>query len=788
MAQEVALLDNIVDGETIEEIDVVGELVTSYRQYALYVLLSRAFPRVEDGLKPVVRRILYAMHTEGYLHTKATVKAAKPVAITMGNFHPHGDSSIYDALVGISQPWQMNVPYIITQGNWGSATTNDGAAAMRYTECTLDLAGEEMVNDIQYETVDMLDTYDQGGKEPEVLPGLIPALLVNGSYGIGVGFSCSFAPHNLTEVCKGIKALIADPEMGVDEMMKIIPGPDFPTAAQIIDNGQIRQGYATGRGNLTVRAPYTIESPTARTRALVFTEMPFRVILERVVEDIMSKKNDGLAFADVINATDQSGDDPRLVVQIRTTADPETIAAELYKNTALESTFSLNNIGIVDYQAKQLTLLDMIEGYIAHRKDVLERKYRFLLQKALDRLHIVDGLMKAFNILDDLITEIRGSSSGAVAKKNIVKKFSFSDPQAEAILAMRLSSLASLEITELQKEHGDLTASVAEYNKILGSEAELLKLIVADQDYLIKTYGRPRSTKIISGKAAEKVTAPVEAAPVAHQFEHEVLNLALTHEGNLLVTNDLPAEQTLGQSHTSVKAGEQVRAFTANGKHYLLDSTAIAASGFPAEDYIADFDTDDRPIMGLVGDLTADVILVTRTGVLKKISADAYAKKQGLPAIKLAEGDELIAAFPAIEGQDGLMISSAGKALRVDLTKIRAQGRTSAGVQGMKFADADTRLLAAGAVTNSATVATVTTLGNSKVLSAADIPVKGRATGGITLQSLRKGETGLTHALVTATAAFAATADGAQPLGEATPKTQAAKPLVDSPSNLLASA
>lgn len=786
------LIDNIIDGENIQEIDVVDELVTSYRQYSMYVLLSRAFPRIEDGLKPVHRRVLYAMYSEGYLHTKPTVKAAKPVAITMGNYHPHGDSSIYDALVNLSQPWKMNVPYIITQGNWGSQTTNDGAAAMRYTECTLDMAGEELLKDIQYNTVDMLETYDQGDTEPEVLPGLLPALMVNGSSGIGVGFACSFLPHNLTEVCTAIKAYIKNPEFDVDDLLKIVPGPDFPTGAEIINTGQVRTAYSTGRGNLVCRAKYTVEAETARKKAIVFTELPYGVVLENVVGVIKSKKDEGKYFTDITSATDQSDENPRLVVSLKPNANPDKVVAELYSQTALQSTMSINNIGISNYQATQLSMLDMIEGYITHRKAVLERKYRFLLQRAMDRLHIVDGLIKAFDILDELIDTIRKSSSGPDAKKSIISKFSFSDVQADAILAMRLSSLANLELTQLRNEKDGLNKSIAEYNKILGSESELLRLISEDQDYLIKNYGRDRRTEIISGKAAaaaeKKATELEESTPVAqpapdapvvvNTIAFDELQLVLTADGTLNISNELPPEHSLGISHTTVKTGEAVRAFTANGKHYLLNTGTIAGSGYPAEDYIDGFSEDDRPIIGLVGDVNATVMFVTRRGLVKKILPDAYAKRQGLPAIGLSEGDELIAAFPVTDDQTALLVASNGKGLRIDLSKIAPKGRTANGMQGMKLNEEDV-LLDSAVCDDETLVATITSSGNHKVVPAGEIPVKGRNTGGVALHAMRKGESGLASARISNQAMFVTTSDSSesQPVAEPTPKTQAGKPL-----------
>ena len=796
MAEE--LIDNIVDGENIEEIDVVDELVTSYRQYAMYVLLSRAFPRIEDGLKPVHRRILYAMYSEGYTHTKPTVKAAKPVATTMGNYHPHGDSSIYDALVGISQPWKMNVPYIITQGNWGSPTTTDGAAAMRYTECTLDMAGEELLVDIQYDTVDMLETYDQGDTEPEVLPGMLPALMVNGSSGIGVGFSCSFLPHNLTEVCNAIKFYINNPDMDVDDLLKIVPGPDFPTGAQIIDTGQIRKAYDSGRGNLYVRAKYTVEAETARKKAIVFTELPYGVVLENVVALIKEKKDEGTHFADVSSATDQSDENPRLVVSLKPSANPDKVVAELFANTPLQSTLSVNNIGIADYRATQLSMITMIEGYIKHRKNVLNRKYRFLLKKAIARLHIVDGLIKAFDILDELIDTIRKSSSGAAAKKAIVTKFSFADDQADAILAMRLSSLANLELNQLRDEKNSLNDSITQYNKILSSEAEVLKLISQDQDYLIKSYGRPRRTEILGKEAAQKAVAGQEAQAVANApaapvtsttVDFPVLNLSLTATGLLNITNEQTGEATLGISHTTVENGKAVRAITSNGKHYLLDTAHIAGSGYPAEDYIEGFSAEDKPIIALIGDLEANVLLVTRKGMVKKIAPDAYAKRQGLPAIALADGDEVIAAFVVSEDETVLLVASNGKALRIELTKIAPKGRTSIGVAGMKLTEADV-ILAANTVTDNTVVATITSAHNHKAVSASEIPVKGRATGGVALHAMRKGEVGLQASAIADSALYASTDDGSEheTMPEVTPKTQAGKPLAEKFSVITASA
>src|SRR5690242_4554035 len=491
--------------ERIEDIDVSTEMQASYLEYAYSVIYSRALPDARDGLKPVQRRILYSMYDMNLRPDRGHVKSSRVVGETMGRFHPHGDTAIYDALVRMAQPWAMRVATVDGHGNFGSP--DDPPAAMRYTECRMAPAAVAMTANLDEDTVDFRPNYDGREVEPSVLPAAIPHLVVNGASGIAVGMATNMAPHNLIEVVQALRHLISHPEADLDALMRFIPGPDLPTGGKIIGLDGVRDAYETGRGSFRMRATARIESVTPRRKGIVVTELPYGVGTERVIESIkklvQAKKLQGIA--DVKDLTDREKG-LRLVIEVKNGFHPEALLEQLYNDTPMEDSFGINAVALVDGQPRTLGLKEMLEVFLGHRFDVVRRRSSYRRGKAADRLHLVDGLLLAILDIDEVIQLIRTSDNAEAARERLMSVFDLTEIQANYILDMPLRRLTRFSKIELDKERDELLATIAELDEILGDESRLRKVVSEELAEVAKTYGTPRRTVLLESSGVATTT------------------------------------------------------------------------------------------------------------------------------------------------------------------------------------------------------------------------------------------------------------------------------------------
>ena len=494
--------------DRIELVDLQVEMARSYLDYAMSVIVGRALPDVRDGLKPVHRRVLYAMFDAGYRPDKGYYKSSRVVGDVMGNYHPHGDTAIYDTLVRLAQPWSLRYPLVDGNGNFGSPG-NDPAAAMRYTEARLAPLAIEMMRDIDEETVDFTDNYDGRSQEPVVLPSRFPNLLVNGSAGIAVGMATNMPPHNLGEIVEALLALIENPEVKPRELMKIVPGPDLPSGGKILVGDGIKEAYLTGKGAFRMRASVQIEKVKAKKDGLIITELPFNIgaekVIERIKDLIEGKKLQGISR--VIDLTDgEKG--LRLVIEIKNGHDAQKVLSDLYRLTPMEESFSINNVALVEGRPRTLGLKDLLEVYLEHRIDVVKRRSKFRLDKATDRLHLVEGLLLAIVDIDKVIKLIRSSDDAQEAKSGLMKTFKLSDAQATYILDMPLRRLTKTSKLELQTEQKQLNQTIADLKSILASSKKLRNTVAEELSAVAKYFSTPRRTSLVSetGKVISEAT------------------------------------------------------------------------------------------------------------------------------------------------------------------------------------------------------------------------------------------------------------------------------------------
>src|SRR5919197_5043005 len=502
-------------------VNIEDQMRESYMDYAMSVIIGRALPDARDGLKPVHRRILYAMFSEGLVHNRRYSKCAGVVGEVLKRYHPHGDSAVYDALVRLAQEWNVRYPLIDGQGNFGSVD-GDSPAAYRYTECRLTELAEELLADIDRETVDFVPNFDDSTQEPFVLPSRVPNLLVNGSSGIAVGMATNIPPHNLGEVCDALVALIEHPELTVDELMRYIPGPDFPTAGFICGQSAIREAYREGRGVLMVRAQATVETDEKSGRSsIIVTQIPYQVnkagLVKRIAELVNERKLDGIS--DLRDESDREG--MRIVIELKRDAVPEVLLNQLYKHTPLQESFGVNMLAIVDGRPLLLSLKDALQVFLKHRREVVVRRTAYDLRKAEERLHILAGLKIAIEHLDQAIAIIRGAADPATAREGLVAAFALSLVQAQAILDMRLQRLTSLERDKIVEEYGETEKAIERYRQILGDEREVSNIIVEELRALRAKYGDERRTQIVDEAAAISVEDLIVEEDMVVTISHE---------------------------------------------------------------------------------------------------------------------------------------------------------------------------------------------------------------------------------------------------------------------------
>jgi DNA gyrase subunit A len=709
----------------IQPVNIEEEMRRSYLDYSMSVIIGRALPDVRDGLKPVHRRILYHMYDSGLLHNRRYVKCAKVVGETMGKYHPHGDSALYDALVRMAQPFSLRYPLVDGQGNYGSVD-DDPPAAMRYTECRLTRMAEDLSADIDKDTVDFKPTYDDSNLEPDVLPTRIPNLLVNGSNGIAVGMATNIPPHNLTEIVEATITLVNNPATLLPEILKIVKGPDFPTYGIIHGKAGIFEAYRTGRGRFMMRAKAGIETFSKDRQAIVVTEIPYQVSKKRLIERIAQLVNDK-TIDDISDIRDESDrDGMRIVVELKRGGEPQLVLNQLFKHTSMQEGFSMIFLAVVNGQPKEMGLIQAIKYFIDHRVDVVRRRTAYLLMKAKEREHILEGYKIALDHLDNVITIIRGSANRTDARENLVAYFAgkkidinttgrapkldpekpFTSIQADAILELQLHRLTKLSIDEITKELNLTRESIAEYESILASEKKLRGVIVKELEEVKKQYGDERRT-VIEDEAAEIQLEDLIAA--------EQVAVTVSHSGYLKRTpiSTYRMQRRGGTGRTGMKTRNEdfvehlfiasthayILIFTNTGRVYWLKvyeipDVSAAGKGKHVGNLVALQPGETVRTMLAVRNLEEEnryIFFATRNGLVKKTEVKdfCHVRSNGINAINIEQGDELVAARLTDGQQIVFLASHDGQAIRFDENDVRPMGRAAYGVWGMRMDKGD---------------------------------------------------------------------------------------------------
>lgn len=682
--------------------DLVLEMETSYLDYAMSVIVSRALPDVRDGLKPVHRRVLYAMHATGLRHNVKYRKSAKVVGEVIGNYHPHGDTAVYETLVRMAQDFSMRYMMVDGQGNFGSMD-GDSAAAMRYTECRMSAIAEEMLLDMDKDTVNWTDTYDGTTQEPVVLPARVPQLLLNGTMGIAVGMATNIPPHNLTELCNGTIHLIDNPDCTIDDLMVYIKGPDFPTAGIIYNNEDIKLAYSTGKGKIVMRAKANIEE-TKRGFRIIVTEIPYQVnkstMIERIADLVKEKKIDGIS--DLRDESDRKG--VRVVIELKSNSYPKKVLNRLFELTQLQTAFHVNMLALTpDLEPQVMTLKDVLGFYIAHRQEVIERRTRFDLKKAQDRAHILEGLKIALDHIDEVINTIRASANREDAKKNLMEKFALSDRQADAILDMKLSALAALERKRIEDEYKEILDRIAYLLDLLDHPEKILGLIKADLKEVSEKWGDARRTEIVPhalGDFRAEDLIPDEQVIVSlsrgnYIKRQEVDTYRKQIRGGVGVVGMTTKEEDIVDHLVCARTHDDVYFFSNKGrvfksKVYELPSTSRQSKGTPVVNIIQI--TQDEKITAILTVSKNEksekfFVMGTVLGQIKKTEIEKYdnIRKTGIIAIGLKDKDEL-KWVKTSNGSDIIVeVSEKGQAICYDEQDVRPMGRSASGVTGMKL-------------------------------------------------------------------------------------------------------
>ncbi|MEU0616909.1 DNA topoisomerase IV subunit A [Streptomyces albogriseolus] len=751
--------------EKILDIDVVDEMQGSFLEYAYSVIYSRALPDARDGLKPVHRRIVYQMNEMGLRPERGYVKCARVVGEVMGKLHPHGDASIYDALVRMAQPFSMRLPLVDGHGNFGSLGNDDPPAAMRYTECRMASATSLMTESIDEDTVDFAPNYDGQEQEPAALPAAFPNLLVNGASGIAVGMATNMPPHNLREVVAAARHLIRHPNADLDALMKHVPGPDLPTGGRIVGLSGIRDAYETGRGTFKIRATVTVEDVTARRKGLVVTELPFTVGPEKVIAKIKdlvgSKKLQGIA--DVKDLTDRAHG-LRLVIEVKNGFVPEAVLEQLYKLTPMEESFGINNVALVDGQPLTLGLKELLEVYLDHRFTVVRRRSEFRRGKKRDRLHLVEGLLTALLDIDEVIRLIRSSENSAQAKQRLIEHFSLSDVQTQYILDTPLRRLTKYDRIELEAEKDRLNAEIEELTRILESDAELRKLVSAELAAVAKKFGDDRRTLLLESAGAP-ATVPLQVADTP-------CRVLLSSTGLLARTaDDRPLADTSGGkrvkhdvivSAVPATARGEIGVVTSAGRLLrvnVIDLPQLPESmpvpnlsgGAPLAEFVSLEDDEQVVCLTTLDESSPGLALGTQQGVVKRVVPDYPSNKEELEVITLKEGDRIVGATELRTGEEDLVfITDDAQLLRYPASVVRPQGRPAGGMTGIKLGEG-AKVISFTAVDPAADAVVFTVAGSrgtlddsvqttAKLTPFDQYPRKGRATGGVRCQRFLKGE------------------------------------------------
>ncbi|BCW65244.1 DNA gyrase subunit A [Arthrobacter sp. NicSoilB4] len=766
---EGTILDTDVLTDRVEQVDLQTEMQRSYLDYAMAVIVGRALPDVRDGLKPVHRRVLYAMFDGGYRPERSFNKCARVVGEVMGQYHPHGDTAIYDALVRLIQDWTMRYPLALGQGNFGSPG-NDGAAAPRYTETKMAPLAMEMVRDIDEETVDFQDNYDGKNQEPTILPARFPNLLVNGSSGIAVGMATNIPPHNLREVADGVQWYLANPTVSREELLEElivrIKGPDFPTGATILGHKGIEDAYRTGRGSITMRAVVNVEELQGRT-CLVVTELPYQANPDNLAIKIAELVKDGKisGIADLRDETSgRTGQ--RLVIVLKRDAVAKVVLNNLYKHTQLQDNFAANMLAIVDGVPRTLSLDAFIRHWVTHQMDVIARRTRYRLRKAEEEAHILRALLKALDALDEVIALIRASTTTQAARDGLMQLLDIDEGQATAILDMQLRRLAALERQKIQDKHAELEVLIAEYNSILASEERQREIISTELGEIVAKHGDDRRTKVLLGFDGDM--------SIEDLIPEEEMVVTITRGGYVKRTrsDNYRSQQRGGKGIKGAQLrGDDVveHFFVTTTHHWLLFFTNLGrvyrakayelveagrdAKGQHVANLLA-FQPDEH--IAQVLDLrdyqqSPYLVLATKRGLVKKTRLEDYDtnRSAGVIAINLRDGDELVSAQLVSETDDLMLVSRMGQSIRFTATDeaLRPMGRATSGVTGMKFRE-DDELLAADVVTDGSFVFVVTEGGYAKRTAVEEYRLQGRGGLGIKVGKYQEERGHLVGALI----------------------------------------
>ncbi|WP_084955329.1 DNA gyrase subunit A [Thermoactinospora rubra] len=739
-------------GDRIEAVDIQTEMQRSYMEYAMSVIVSRALPDVRDGLKPVHRRVLYAMYDGGYRPDRGYFKCSRVVGDVMGSYHPHGDTSIYDTLVRMAQHWSLRHPLVDGQGNFGSPG-NDLPAAMRYTECKLAPIAMEMLRDIDKDTVDFQPNYDGRSQEPVVLPSRFPNLLVNGSNGIAVGMATNIPPHNLREVAAAVKWALEHPEASDEELLEAaierIKGPDFPTRALIVGRRGIEDAYRTGRGSITMRAVVEVEEDNKGRHALVVTELPYQVNPDNLALKIADLVKQG-KITGIADVRDESSSrvGQRLVIVLKRDAVAKVVLNNLYKHTQLQDTFGANMLALVDGVPRTLRLDQFISHYVTHQIEVIVRRTRYLLRKAEERAHILRALLKALDRLDEVIALIRSSESASAAQQGLMALLEIDEVQAQAILDMQLRKLAALERQAIQDEYDQLMAQIADYQDILASEARQRQIIGQELDEVVARYGEDRRTEIIAYDgdmsvedliAEEDVVVTITRGGYAKRTKTDLYRAQ--RRGGKGVRGAQLRQDDIVDHFFVTTTHHWLLFFTNKGrvyrvKAYELPDAARDARGMHLANLLAM--QPDEVVMEVLDlrDYNAApyLVLATRTGLVKKTRLAEYdsPRSGGLIAINLRDDDEVIAARLVSEDDELLLVSKDAQAIRFRATDevLRPMGRATSGVIGMRFLEGD-ELLAMNRVSDGQDVLIATEGGYAKRTPVEQYPLQGRGGKGV---------------------------------------------------------
>ncbi|MEH6988315.1 MULTISPECIES: DNA gyrase subunit A [Bacillales] len=730
----------------IKEINISQEMRSSFLDYAMSVIVSRALPDVRDGLKPVHRRILYAMHDLGMHSDKPYKKSARIVGDVIGKYHPHGDSAVYETMVRMAQDFNYRYMLVDGHGNFGSVD-GDSAAAMRYTEARMSKISMELLRDINKDTIDYQDNYDGEEKEPVVLPARFPNLLVNGTSGIAVGMATNIPPHQLGEVIDGVLAISKDPEMTIPELMDIIPGPDFPTAGMILGRTGIRKAYETGRGSITLRAKVDIEEKANGKETIIVHEIPYQVnkakLIEKIAELVRDKKIDGIT--DLRDESDRNG--MRIVIEVRRDANASVLLNNLYKQTALQTSFGINILALVNGQPKVLNLKQCLEYYLEHQKVVIRRRTQFELRKAEARAHILEGLRIALDHLDEVISLIRSSQTTDIAREGLMTKFNLSEKQAQAILDMRLQRLTGLEREKIEEEYANLLALIAELKAILADEEKVLEIIREELTEIKERFNDKRRTEIVAGG--------IENIEDEDLIPRENIVLTLTHKGYIkrLPVSTYRAQKRGGRGIQGMGTNEDdfvehlittsthdtILFFTNKGKVYRAKGYEIpefnrTAKGIPIINLLG-VDKDEWVNAIIPVEEFADdwfLFFTTKQGISKRspLSSFANIRNNGLIALNLREDDELISVRLTDGSKEIIIGTSHGMLIRFPEEDVRSMGRTATGVKGINLSNGD-EVVGMEVLEDDSQVLIVTKNGYGKRTPAEEYRVQGRGGKGI---------------------------------------------------------